>query len=188
MLLPPGDERRANELANLLTGSWRIHDEKNVNLFQVGSHDVNLDSLEEAEWRKISVYAQTTTPLPDSLQIRILPINPAPTGFEWRLNIYNEKDKAIHKWYGHGHPPEQIIWDWKLSDGTFVGTGNYCYYIQWVDEDGVWRRSFRQYFQIKHIRKLHSFDVTQKPKHLDHGVEEFRLILGAGKKKRINDK
>ena len=176
IIAAPGEEKRANSLANILTGNWQILDEKQVNMFAARGIGGEIDTSAVSRLKLNREYNSVRLH-PDSCRFIILNLYHGKYRNEWALSLFNESDSLIMEWRGEGSPDDEIVWDWKLSDGSIIVPGNYYFFIRWIDSHGIWQRSFREYLQVVHTKKVLSLEITQKSRDLRRGIEDFRLIL-----------
>ena len=171
-----GEEKRANSLANILTGNWQILDEKQVNMYTPRGIGGEIDTSAFSRLKLNREYDSVRL-LPDSCRFTIINLYHGIYRSEWALSLFNENDSLIMEWRGEGPPDDEIVWDWKLSEDLIITPGNYYFFIRWIDSNGIWQRSFREYLQVAHTKKVLSLEITQKPRDLRRGIEDFRLIL-----------
>ncbi|MCA9730728.1 type IX secretion system membrane protein PorP/SprF [candidate division KSB1 bacterium] len=97
---------------------------------------------------------------------------------EWRLRIIDSGGGVLKEFVGQFDLPERIHWDWKSDSGKLLTAGNYYYYLQWRDKNGISRRSPSRKLSISKYKREVDIEVTKvspKVRDVSHRID---LVLG----------
>ncbi len=178
LILPSGEEQRARGLSNVMTEKGVLNRDNTVSLYRVPIANSSDSSTVGDRIKQMSTDENLISVSPDSLKIDIITTLQTNRYNGWDIGVYSDSDSLIHKWSGDQKIPDQVVWDLKDGDDNFISPGNYYYYISCTDNNGDLLSSSKQYIRAFHSRIVQSFEITQKPKNLNRGIEKVKLILG----------
>ncbi len=173
----PGAERRANALANLLTGDQLALPSK-VPIFTTNT--VPGTSAQSEEIAKVADEMQHLI-TPEGVTFRAVPIFRSFIGCHWTLDVRNAREMPVFEFSGMNQPPDSLVWNWQDSQGNIVPPGNYHYQLRVTDSKGKVDYSDRGTLDVVHHHQSLSIDVTRKSKVGQVPADKYILIVGGGR-------
>ena len=172
----PGSERRANALANLITGD-RFAVTSNVPIYTTDERPVKISQTASL---KVGEEIQQVIS-PKQVTFRLVPIFRSFERSHWSLEIRNLDEKKVYSMSGVERLPDSLTWDWRDANGALVGPGSYSYRLTVGDPAGKIEYSDRGTFEVVHRRQSLTIDVTRQSRVGDVPADKYILIVGGGR-------
>ncbi|MDZ7344364.1 MAG: hypothetical protein ONA90_07600, partial [candidate division KSB1 bacterium] len=95
----------------------------------------------------------------------------------WQLIVEREGGTAIWKMEGRARMPNQLVWNWRDSNGELIAPGYYHYYVSWQAADGTTHTSPVRKFYVKKLQRTINIHVARKFDGLQQPADEVKMIL-----------
>ncbi len=171
----PGGERRANALANMMTGD-RIAVPAKVPIYAAAQPAGRSNRMLKQDRAAEEVQELV---VPNHAAFHIVPIFRSFEGSRWSLEVRSSKDAKVFEYSGTNQPPDSLTWNWRDPSGELVPSGSYYYRASVTDRTGNTAYSERGSFDVTHRHQSLTIDVTTKPKTGEVAADKYILIVGA---------
>ena len=173
----PGGERRANALANLITGD-HIAVPAKVPIYTTDERPAESNTSAPAV-RSGEEVQQVISP--DHVTFRLVSIFCSLEQCRWTLDVRNVNEERVFSSSGSGELPDSLTWDWRGTDGKILAPGSYSYRLSIADRTGKIEYSDRGMIDVLHRRQSLTVDVTRRMRVGEVPADKYILIVGAGR-------